>query len=251
MDQGMEKNRGICGNTATGTLKLIAITLMIVDHVGIVLFPGVIEMRLLGRIAFPLFAWCICVGSEYTRSFPKYILRMLALFVISQPFYMLGLNHKLMEFNVFATLTLGLVGIYGVRLKKYGSQYLLPLGAVLIACTLQMDYGWRGVVFIMLLYSVRKSREGCIAFMIAFSLFHGSASSSYTSVLGIDLTGLINFFPQGKSLMQSIFRRQTFMLASLPLMLIPFKKDIRCPKWFFYGAYPAHLLILYLIRLVM
>ena len=53
----MEDRRSLAGNTATGVLKLIALALMLVDHAGKMLFPGVLEMRMLGRMAFPLYCW--------------------------------------------------------------------------------------------------------------------------------------------------------------------------------------------------
>ena len=43
------------GNTSTGVLKLIALIFMFVDHAGKMLFPGIPELRMLGRIAFPLY----------------------------------------------------------------------------------------------------------------------------------------------------------------------------------------------------
>ena len=52
----------------TGTIKLIAIICMIVDHIGVAFFPQHTEFRMIGRIAFPLYAWCLVVGSEHTRS---------------------------------------------------------------------------------------------------------------------------------------------------------------------------------------
>ena len=49
-------------------LKLIAAATMLIDHAGLLLFPGEHWMRIVGRIAYPLFAWCIAEGFRYTRS---------------------------------------------------------------------------------------------------------------------------------------------------------------------------------------
>ena len=54
-------------NTDTGLLKLAAIILMVIDHVGYQLMGNDIVMRSIGRLSFPIFAWCIVVGSEYTH----------------------------------------------------------------------------------------------------------------------------------------------------------------------------------------
>jgi len=72
-------------NTDTNFLKLVAIAAMLVDHLGARVFPQYGEMRIIGRIAFPVFAYCITVGCVYTRNIFKYALRMgvMALLVIS------------------------------------------------------------------------------------------------------------------------------------------------------------------------
>jgi len=77
------------GNLATGLLKLIALLFMFIDHTGKVLFNNAADMRLLGRIAFPIYAWCIVVGFHYTRSVPRYLGRLLLTGLVSQPFYVL------------------------------------------------------------------------------------------------------------------------------------------------------------------
>ena len=80
--------KDIAGNTDTGLLKILALLFMIVDHVGVRLFRDVQELRIIGRMAFPLYVWCIVVGTVYTRDPLKYALRLLIAAVIAQPFYM-------------------------------------------------------------------------------------------------------------------------------------------------------------------
>ena len=60
----------LSGNTNTGLLKVIALVFMFIDHAGKMCFPGMLEMRILGRIAFPLYCWCLVVGASHTHSFP-------------------------------------------------------------------------------------------------------------------------------------------------------------------------------------
>ena len=131
----MEDRRSLAGNTATGVLKLIALALMLVDHAGKMLFPGVLEMRMLGRMAFPLYCWCLVVGFHYTRSVPKYLLRIGLTGLISQPLYMLALNHTWREPNVFLTLLLGLCALWGIREKRWYSHLWAPAAALELAVT--------------------------------------------------------------------------------------------------------------------
>ena len=66
------KKAAVAGNQATGLLKLLALLFMCCDHAGKILAPGVLEWRMLGRLALPLYAWCLVVGACYTRSMGKY-----------------------------------------------------------------------------------------------------------------------------------------------------------------------------------
>ena len=108
----MQKKPAVAGNTATGTLKWVALVFMMIDHSGKMLFPNIPEMRLLGRIAFPLYCWGLVVGTEYTSSMPKYLLRILLTGIISQPLYMMALNHTWNQPSVFLTLFLAVLGLW-------------------------------------------------------------------------------------------------------------------------------------------
>ena len=180
----------VAGNTATGLLKLIALVFMFIDHSGKVLFNNSGDMRILGRIAFPLFVWCMVVGFSRTRSVPRYLLRIISVGLVSQPLYVLALNTEghpgvliqdilsplssgftlsgfgevlntvfLVKPNIFLTLALGLLALWGIREKKWLSHILLPAAAVILATVLKADYGWKGVTLFILLYAVQGSRS--------------------------------------------------------------------------------------------
>ena len=51
------KKEEIAGNRDTGRLKMIALVCMIIDHVGARIYPEIGELRVIGRIAFPLYIW--------------------------------------------------------------------------------------------------------------------------------------------------------------------------------------------------
>ena len=120
------------GNHATGLLKLIALFFMFIDHSGKVLFHNNPDMRLLGRIAFPIYVWCMIVGFHYTRSVPKYLLRVLIVGLASQPLYNLALHHTWKEPNVFLCLFLGLCALWGIREKKFLSHVFSGKASLLI-----------------------------------------------------------------------------------------------------------------------
>ena len=238
------------GNTATSLLKLIALVFMFVDHAGKMLFPAVPEMRLLGRIAFPLYAWCMIVGFHYTKSVPKYLLRILITGLVSQPLYMLALSHTWNEPNIFLTLFLGLGALWGIREKKAGSHIWAPALAIALATLLNADYGWKGVLLIILLYAVRNSRPGIAALMVSYFLFWGSFYNVTKGLFGVPLN--LSSLPPFLSLpLSSFMRLETYALLGLPLILIRFGKDIRLHRWTGYILYPAHLALLLLLEKIM
>ena len=241
----------IAGNTNTGLLKCVALVFMIIDHVGAALLPGLMELRLLGRIAFPLYAWCIAVGCEYTRNLWKYALRLLIAGIISQPCFMLGLNHGIMEWNVFATLLLGQVALAGIKEKKYGSQILLPAAAFLLSLIVKMDYGWKGILLILLFYACRDKRAAIFAMFLPFCMLWGQGTSPVSSMLGLRIPLNISFLPQSANLLGTILKIQFFAILALPFILYPSRKQLRLPKIVSYGVYPLHLLLLGLIRLAL
>ena len=80
-------------NTDTNLLKIIAMVTMLIDHCGKMLFPQYRIMRVIGRIAFPIYAYCIAAGCVYTRNPLRYFKRIVLLALISQPFYAVALAH--------------------------------------------------------------------------------------------------------------------------------------------------------------
>lgn len=238
----MERKRAIAGNTATGWLKLAALLFMFVDHAGKMLFPGVPEMRLIGRIAFPLYCWCLVVGFHYTRSVPKYLLRLLIIGAASQPLYMAALDHTWNQPNVFLTLLIGLCALWGLRQKWYGSHIWGPVAALVLSVVLSCDYGWRGVLLMILLWAVRSSGAGIAAVMAAFCLFWGSSSTTLNQIFGMSLAWARQ--APWSSLLSPWLKLQGMAILSLPFLLLPLKHDFRLPAWLGYGIYPAHLLVL-------
>lgn len=236
------------GNENTAILKIIAIVSMLVDHAGAAFFPAIDELRLLGRIAFPLFAWGVVVGAEYSRNIWRYALRLLVVGIIAQPCYMWGLNHKWNEFNIFATLLLGLLAIAGIKEKKWGSHIWAPILSILIACAIHVDYGWKGVLLILSLYAARKNKGALACVMIVFCLFWSAGSYSISNFFGIRLPSRIPLMGNASDLITAIKRVQFWAILALPLMLVPMRFPVRLPKWIGYSAYPVHLLIYGLIR---
>ncbi len=255
----------LAGNTDTGYLKLLALIFMIIDHSGKMLFPGIFEMRIIGRIAFPLYAWCLVAGSEYTRNIWRYALRIALVGLVAQPFYMLGLDHNWNAFqqalfvrgdlgaafasffaspNIFLTLLLGLLGIAAIKEKWFFSHLWGPVLAVVLGAVLHPDYSWQGVLFLLVLYGARKSRGGLFAAFLAYTLFWGTGNP-VTSFFGWRLP--LFDIPYVKEIAAPFFRVQALAWLALPFILFPTGTRFKLPKALGYAAYPGHLAILAVI----
>ena len=243
------------GNTATGTLKLIALVFMLIDHLGAVVFKSVPEMRILGRIAFPVYTWCMVVGFHYTRSVPRYLGRILLTGILCQPLYAYVMNHMgnsgnlfmdlmTVKPNIFLTLFLGLAALWGIREGKWGSRIWAPVAAIALATVLKADYGWKGVLFIMLLYGCRGSRPAIAAMSIAFFLYWGTFYSTTSTLFGMPLKLPLWLYQP----LSSFLRLETYGLISLAFILPRFRNNLKMPAWVSYSIYPAHLLIVLLFK---
>lgn len=213
-------------NHDTGFLGILACVFMVVDHVGVVFFPGVTWLRIIGRIALPLFAWGIAIGASHTRNMGKYALRLLLLAVISQPFYMYALNHSIRQLSIFPTLLLGLIGIWGIKEKKEWMTIL----ALLCSHYVTMDYGTRGVFCVMLLWALHDKPFWLWICFTAYCIFWGD-------------TSLVIWRTQYFAL-----KLQTMAILALPLMLIPKTTRTKTPRYLMYAVYPAHLAVLWALK---
>lgn len=238
----------LAGNLDTSLLKLLALAFMLTDHLGAAVFPRIGELRMLGRIAFPLYAWCLVVGSVKTRNALAYALRLLALAAVSQPLYMLALNHTWTDLNILFTLLIALIAIEGIRARVMLSQIWVPILCYVTLGFLKVDYGWRGLTFILLLYLARGSKGGLAATFLAYALFWGNTSAAVTSLFGYSLDFLS--WPGIGPVLSAFFKLQSMVWLALPLILCDMRTGLRMPKWLGYGLYPMHLVLLILIRWV-
>lgn len=227
--------KGLSGST----LKLIALITMLIDHIGATILARELiavqwtqtlywvyrAMRMVGRIAFPIYCFLLVEGFLHTRDRKKYALRLLLFALISEVPFDLAFSGKLLEFgyqNVFFTLFIGLITMMAVQTVEERENWnpwmrcvgLLVTGAagMLLAYFMQTDYDAIGVLCILALYLFRQTRgmqilAGCIAF--------GS----------FELPALVAFIP------------------------IAFYNGKRGAdfKYLFYIFYPLHLFVLYFI----
>ena len=139
-------------------LKVIAMISMVIDHVALYLMEhGTVlyeTMRCIGRIAFPVFAFLIAEGFIHTRSRYRYFFTLLGFAVISEiPWYLL--NGADGTHNVMFTLALGLATLMvleNLLQRSLVLGFLWTLGMAGLAFWLEVDYEWRGILLIVILY---------------------------------------------------------------------------------------------------
>lgn len=131
-------------------LKILAMVCMTIDHIGAMLFPQAVWLRVIGRLAFPLFSYCIAEGCRYTRNKARYFGSVFACGAVCViAFLPFGGFYG----NALITLSLSILLLYGVEAwKSSGKLRFLVLTAALAAAfyllcrTVYIDYGFAGVL---------------------------------------------------------------------------------------------------------
>lgn len=214
-------------------LKIIALISMSFDHFGTAYFKAFTLFNVLGRIAFPIFAFQIASGYRYTKNIKKYMIKLFCFAIISQIPFSLFLNKFYSRdygLNVFFTLLLGLCSIYIFDyLKKYNNKSLNLIGIFIVffigilASMLSTDYGMFGV-FTIFLFHIFYDKKLYMSISYIFLCF--IYCYKYLFVTQYQLVPLFTM---------------------IPLLLILLYNEKQGPKlrYFLYIFYPIHLLALY------
>jgi hypothetical protein len=259
----------------TSTMKIVAVVTMFIDHFAVIfgdkLYPalpflnadGFEILRIVGRIAFPLFAFMIALGATYTKNIYKYLFRLLAFAFLSEipfdlfvfrltPGELLGSKEAFTYQNVFFTLFLGLLGI--CVYQKLRERKLEAVGFIFVLFAayaaedlLKTDYGAMGVLCIFMFFVFLQAPRPAfyvgtvltllaLAFMLTFHPYIQRAitvTGRQVSLYHMDVYARLNI-------------TELFAALSLPLLLRHNgQKGKRYNRWFFYIFYPAHLLLLW------
>ena len=199
---------------------------MTIDHVGYTLFPDLVILRIIGRLAFPLFAYLIALGLNSTKKPKKYLLTLLLFGFISQLPYFLVFNIQPFErLNIFFSLFLG--GLTIQYFKKTKSSCFCSYFRVFNLNTEGSFYVVLTVLFMHLLLEDKKI--GII------------------SLFALNLPFLLGDF-QGLALLALpivLLHQESRLKIELNIYVNSILYSLR--KYFFYVYYPLHLTLLFLI----
>lgn len=131
-------------------MQWLAMLTMLIDHIGAVWFPDEAVLRIIGRLAFPLYAYAIVIGYHRTRNLNRYLIRMAILAGLSQVPFMLAF--QTWEMNAIATLLVCLLML--TLLDRYQNnralQVLLIAAAIVSLEIIPFDYGAYGLLLVFI-----------------------------------------------------------------------------------------------------
>lgn len=213
-------------------LKITALMTMLCDHIGCVLLSGEKYeqlyniMRIIGRISFPLFCFMLVEGFCHTHDKKKYIQRLAVFAVISEIPFDIAFKGKIVNIysqNVMWTLLIGFIAMYFIE-KYYhiaAARIFIIITGMIVALLLNTDYNLWGVLIISILYLYRNNNAQKLILMS------------------------IALFAQGQM--------EAFAVLSIPFILKYDENKVEkpMPKYISYIFYPAHLLMLYMIKIIL
>ena len=221
-------------------LKILACLCMMIDHMGVLLFPHAHWMRVVGRLAFPLFAFLIAEGCRYTRHRLRYWLQVTLLGIVCEAVYMLAGNpyygNVLLTFSLSIALTVLWQHCQETALVNKRTAALW-FAVFLAAATgigylverVGIDYGLAGVmtpVFVAFGHHRNRSVSGWA---------YGTVARMTWFCVALIWLVCTNEWPE----------RQLWSLLAVPLVLLYNGKAGRYRlKYAFYLFYPLHLLVL-------
>ncbi|MFK0521058.1 TraX family protein [Paenibacillus illinoisensis] len=203
-------------------MQWIAMITMLIDHIGAVFYPQVEELRIIGRIAFPIYAFAVYIGYKHTRNVQKYIWRLFWIAVLSQVPFMAAFNH--LSLNVVWTLWSSLLVL--LVLDKLPNRLLgipIVVGAGIIMEITAMDYGMYGLLLILLFRYFQGPILvlGHVLLTALYIQLHSSSVQMYSVVATLGIA-IAQYYGAG-------FR-------------------LKGPRWIWRYFYPAHLAIIAIIR---
>lgn len=233
-------------------LKIIAIVSMLADHLGNAYFNHITVMNLIGRFAFPIFAFQISEGYLHTKNLKKYFLRLFLFALLSQIPFML-FNSTFTDgftLNIFCTLFLGLLAIFAhdkivhsnfnvVQNKSINLIIKQCIGiaiAILLAVLSEVchfDYGFFGIAIIFLFYLFKNDK---LAMVISFVT---------SCIIKYGITIILHSY----NTLYVIWYALLGMFTILPIIFICLYngKQGKKVKYLLYLFYPVHLIILYFL----
>ncbi len=235
------------------SLHIIAMALMLLDHMWATVCTNQQWMTQVGRIAFPIFAFMTVEGFVHTSNFKKYMGRMLVFAVITEiPFNLMisGRLYNPYHQNVLWTFIIGLSLMYLNELaRKKGKWWLTLITAAgtsllgyMVGLITFVDYNGAGVLMVLVFYFFRERKWWNYLLQFA-ALYYINVEMLKGLFFNIELFGhSFEVVQQGLAL---------FALPIIWLYKGRRGKKTKAFQYFCYAFYPAHMIVLWLIMTYM
>lgn len=268
---------------STFALKLLAVLCMTLDHIGEYIPGAPGWFRVIGRLAAPLFMFCLVWGFDYTRDRVRYVKRVYMASVLYGCLRLLlsGLQFDLAGHNIFSTLFIILAFLMFIQSQHtwqwkviigmawQGIGYILCVltANILVQCVVANVFLCEGGVFWVtlgvVLYYIKNDNRNLIIGYTGICMMEELISMT---AIGARIGYFISFhWPSAESIVEQISQLlygvsyqmipltvhglylgsvQWCMIFALPFMLMYNHKKGRSWKYFFYVYYPLHLIVL-------
>lgn len=212
-------------------LKVIGIISMTIDHIGYFLFPQMTVLRIIGRLAYPIFAYMIAEGCKYTRNKARYFCMVIAIACVCSAVTYFA--ERSLYQSIFTTFSCAMLLIFALDAAVEAAERARNIfwGACAAALTFlyfavfqlrmipgfETDYGFLGILTPVLVWLGRSKAEKLSGLTIGLCLL--SAELGTVQFCSLSAVGLLYFY-NGERGNHSL-------------------------KWAFYGYYPLHIAALY------
>lgn len=229
-------------------LKLIAIAAMTIDHVADLIYPGfpahpaAVFLHIIGRLTAPVMWFFICEGYHYTRSRERYILRLLAFAILSHFAYCFAFGISPIPFRT---------GIFNQTSVMY-PLFISALAMWLQDTELKINGFVKHILIFLLVWSAFPADWSCIAVLAIMGMYKNRGNlkkQMLCMMIWVLLYAIVSFF---------FVNRVYGMIQPFVILVYPLLKqysgergNARRTKWLFYVYYPAHLVIIGILRILL
>lgn len=269
----MDTHKETFGITSS-TLHVVAMLLMLCDHVCMTILGNQQWLHYVGRLAFPIFAFMLVEGFRHTGNVKKYLLRLLIFALISEiPFDLMtgGVWFFPTQQNVLWTFIIAIVCMLALeqpkKLQKPVVKYIvfavvalftLMIG-FLVGIITMVDYFGGGIVVVLVFYFFRG--DEILSFRVNYAkaglrtavIWFNRAMQAIllwnicSEMLGGLCTNITLFGTTYEVVVES------FAIFSLiPIWLYNGRKgeDSKLFRYLCYSFYPAHITVLILLQTI-
>lgn len=236
-------------------LKWIAIIAMALNHM-VIAWWEIIPLGLafpfyaIGGLTFPIMAFFIVEGYKYTRSFKRYILRILIIGLIAAPFHFLTLGLAFgPSLNIMFTIALSLLVLKLYDKIKIRALFWVLYVIIIVPLTLFFEWSFPGVTMVLLFYIIKNEKTRRIFPPICAVLLNLVMSLAFL-IPGLEMPEMEGLTADPNFMLVSA----TFMLGMLfaSVLLANFNGERgKNMKWLFYIFYPAHFAVLAIVAIIL